>query len=193
MNKIQLTPDRLMYPRPIYLAGTIVNGKPNFMAVGGGGVANGEPPMICMPIRHRQHTLKGIRENLSFSVNFPSVDLVKEVDYCGIVSGSRVDKVAGCNFHLFYGKETNAPFIEECPVNLGLKVMYLMNLGSHMLVIGQVVEAFASENCLTDGKPDVAKIKPMIYAQNPEQYFAFGEFLAKAHSAGVEIKTRSKP
>ncbi len=35
-----------------------------------------------------------IREKNIFSVNIPSVGLVKETDYCGLASGARADKVA---------------------------------------------------------------------------------------------------
>lgn len=190
MRKVELKPDRLMYPRPIYLAGVKVNGKVNFMAVGGGGVANGEPPMLSMNIRHHQYTLKGVFETKSFSINIPRVDLIKETDYCGIVSGAKVDKVAVCRFKIFYGKLPDAPFIEQCPVNLGLRVVHLLNLGSHTLVIGEVVETLVSEGCLTDGKPDARKIKAMIYTQNPEEYYAFGEYLGKPHGIGLELKKK---
>lgn len=49
MAKVTLPPDRCMYPRPALLVGTNVDDKPNFMAVGGGGVVNAKPPMIGIP------------------------------------------------------------------------------------------------------------------------------------------------
>ena len=117
MKKVELAPDRLMYPRPTLLVGSNVDGKANFMAVGGGGVANAGPPMIAVPIRHHQYTLKGILQNMTFSVNTPSVDLIKETDYCGIVSGANIDKSKVCGFNVFYGKLKTAPLIEQCPLN----------------------------------------------------------------------------
>jgi len=190
MAKITLRPDRYMYPRPTLLVGANVDGKANFMAVGGGGVANGEPPMIAVPIRHHCYTLKGIRQNLTFSVNTPSVDLVKEVDYCGITSGAKVDKVKVCQFNVFYGNLKTAPLIEQCPLNLECKVVHILNLGSHSFVIGQVEGTYVSESCLTDGKPDVNKIKPLIFNLESDKYIAFGEVVAKAHSIGQELKAR---
>ncbi|MFC1921177.1 hypothetical protein ACFLYQ_05585, partial [Chloroflexota bacterium] len=59
---------------------------------------------------------KGIKQNMTFSVNVPSADLVKETDYCGIESGSKADKVAVCKFDVFYGKLETAPMVEQCPV-----------------------------------------------------------------------------
>ena len=71
MAIVELTPDRLMYPRPALLVGANVDGKANFMTMGGGGVANSEPPMMSVLLRHNRYTLKGILQNLTFSINTP--------------------------------------------------------------------------------------------------------------------------
>jgi flavin reductase (DIM6/NTAB) family NADH-FMN oxidoreductase RutF len=191
MAKIQLGPQTLIYPMPVLLVGANVDDKPNFMAVGWGGIVNGEPPMISVALLHQRYTLKGIKQNMSFSVNIPSTNLVKETDYCGIISGAKVNKAEVCRFKIFYGKLSNAPLIEQCPINLEYKVMHILNLGSHSLVIGQIEETHISDSCLTDGKPDVNKIKPFIYTTAPaSQYQAFGDIVAKAFSIGKELKEK---
>ena len=190
MSKVTIRPDRYIYPRPTLLVGANVDGKANFLAVGGGGVVNAEPPMIGVPIRHQRYTLKGIQQNLTFSINTPSIDLVRETDYCGITSGAKVDKVKVCQFKVFYGNLKTAPMIEQCPLNLECKVVQILNLGSHSFVIGQVEGSYVSEGCLTDGKPDVNQIKPMIFNLESAEYVAFGEVVAKAFSIGLELKTR---
>ncbi len=188
MVKIEMEPSRWMYPRPTLLVGANIDGKPNFMAVGGGGVANADPPMIAVPIRHHQYTLKGILQNFTFSVNTPSEDMVKETDYCGIVSGARVDKVKDCGFEIFYGNLGTAPLIEQCPINLECKVVNILNLGIHSFVIGEVKGTFISEDCLTDGKPDVKKIKPIVFNLESREYSSIGDVIAKAFSIGREFK-----
>ncbi|OGO57705.1 MAG: NADPH-flavin oxidoreductase [Chloroflexi bacterium RBG_19FT_COMBO_47_15] len=191
MGKILMGPQTLLYPMPALLVGANVDDKPNFMAVGWGGIVNGEPPMISVALRHQRYTLKGIKQNMTFSVNVPSTDLVKETDYCGIISGAKVNKAEVCRFKVFYGKLDNAPLIEQCPVNLECKVVHILDLGSHSLVIGRVEETHVSDSCLTDGKPDVNKIKPLIYTPDPaSQYQALGEVVAKAFSIGKELKSK---
>jgi len=114
--------------------------------------------------------------------------LIKETDYCGIVSGSEVDKADVCNFELFYGKLENAPLIAQCPVNLECTVVHILDLGSHSLVIGKVEETHVSEDCLEDGKPDMEKIKPFSFITHPAgEYRAIGELIAKSHSIGREL------
>ena len=188
MGKIRQGPQTWLYPMPTLLVGANVDGKANFMAAAWGGIANGTPPMISVAIRHSRYTLKGVRQNLTFSVNVPSCDMVREADYCGLKSGAKFDKAAVCGFKVFYGTLETAPLIEECPINLECKVEHILNLGSHALVIGRIVETYASESCLTDDKPDVAKIKPFIYLPTPAScYHSFGEVIAQAFSIGKEL------
>lgn len=191
MSKIAMGPRTLIYPTPAVLVGANVDGKPNFMTVAWCGVASSNPPMVAVAIQPRRYTHKGIRQNLTFSVNIPSTDMVKEADYCGIVSGSKVDKVSVCQFRVFYGKLETAPLIEQCPINLECKVVHILDLGMHSLFIGGIEESHVSESCLTEGKPDVAKIKPLVFTIFPaRQYHNLGGAIAKAFSIGEELKAR---
>ena len=191
MGKTLIGPRTLIYPMPVLIIGANVDDKPNFMAAAWCGIANGEPPMISVGIRPQRYTYKGVRQNMTFSASVPSLDLVKETDYCGIASGSKVDKVEDCRFDVFYGKLGSAPLVEQCPVNLECKVVHILELGSHFLVIGRVEETYVSDDCLTDGKPDVDKIKPLIYTTAPaRQYQALGEVVGRAHDIGWELKAR---
>jgi flavin reductase (DIM6/NTAB) family NADH-FMN oxidoreductase RutF len=95
-----------------------------------------------------------------------------------------------CGFKVFYGSLETAPLIEQCPVNLECKVVHILNLGTHAFVMGEVKGAKITEDCLTDGKPDVKKIRPMIFNLEASEYAAFGEVIAKAFSVGRELKEK---
>lgn len=191
VSKRLLGPQTLLYPLPALLVGANVDGKPNFMAAAWSGIANSEPPMLSVALNHRRHTLKGVKQNYTFSVNVPSVDLAPEMDYCGMASGSRVDKVEVCRFKVFYGKLGSAPLIEQCPVNIECRVAHLLDLGSHCLVIGRIEEVHISEDCLTNDRPDVNKIKPIIYLREPaKQYLDFGRIIGKSGALGKALETR---
>ena len=69
--------------------------------------------------------------------------------------------------------------------------MHILNLGSHALIVGRIEETHVSEDCLTDGKPDVSKVNPLVYIAAPaRQYQALGEVIAKAFTIGNELKAR---
>jgi flavin reductase (DIM6/NTAB) family NADH-FMN oxidoreductase RutF len=191
MAKVQIDPQPFICTTPTVLVGAMVDGESNFMAVAWCGVVNSTPPMVSVAIRPARYTLKGIRETMEFSVNVPSTDLAKETDYCGIVSGAKVDKVSVCKFKIFYGNLKNAPLIEQCPVNLACKVERILELDSHQLIIGRVEETHITEACLIDGKPNIRKIKPLIFAATtPAEYFAFGKSVGKGYSIGKELLER---
>lgn len=188
MAKLKLGPQALVYPMPTFLVGSMVAGRPNFMTVVWGGIACGEPAMVSVAIRPTRYTLKGINENKSFSINIPDAKLVKETDYCGIISGSKADKAAVCGFKIFFGQLAGAPLIESCPVNLECVLHQIVELGSHVLVIGRITETHISEECLTNGRADVAKINPIAYTTGQSQYQSLGAVIGKAFSIGNEIK-----
>jgi flavin reductase (DIM6/NTAB) family NADH-FMN oxidoreductase RutF len=191
MSKTTFGPQTLLYPMPALIIGANVDGKPNFMTAAWAGIANAEPPMISVAIRQVRHTLKGIRQNMTFSVNMPSTDMVTETDYCGITPGIQADKAKDCNFEVFYGKLETVPLVEQCPVNLECKVEHMLELGSHILVIGKIEETYVSDSCLTGGRPDVSKIKPLVFTMSPaSQYQSLGEVIGKAFSIGKELRAK---
>ncbi len=189
MEKKELTPQCLIPVRPILIVGANVMGKANFFEVGGGGSVSSEPPMIALPIRHQRYTLKGIMENRTFSVNIPSVKLVKEADYCGIVSGTKADKVKDCNFNVFYGKLATAPMIEQCSINMECSVVHILGSNSHAIVIGQIDGTYISQELLVDGKPDFNKLSPLLWFVDKAEYVTSGEVVGKSRSSGNELKT----
>jgi flavin reductase (DIM6/NTAB) family NADH-FMN oxidoreductase RutF len=184
MEKIKLGPQTLLYPMPAVLVGTKVNERPNFMTVAWCGIAAHKPPAISAALRKDRYTLKGIRKNGSFSVNVPSSGMVKKADFCGIYSGKNKDKSQ--IFKIFYGELKTAPLIEECPVNLECKAIHYLDLGSHTLVVGEIIEVYITEGCLSDGKGDPCKIDPLIYIPGARKYYRLGEFIAPAFKIGKE-------
>lgn len=186
MKKMKMGPQPMLWAHPTTLVGADVDGKPDFAAVAWTGVAASTPPAVSIALQHSRYSLKGIRRNLTFSVNIPSREMVRETDYCGLISGAKTDKAKDCRFKVFYGKTPNAPLIEQCPINLECKVRHILDMGSHALVIGEVMETHVSEDCLTDGKADIDKVKPFAFL--PGKYHAIGEAFADAFSIGREIK-----
>jgi flavin reductase (DIM6/NTAB) family NADH-FMN oxidoreductase RutF len=184
MEKIKLGPQTLLYPMPAILVGAKVNERPNFMTVAWCGIAAYKPPAVSVALHKDRYTLKGIKENGTFSANVPSSDMVKKADFCGIHSGKNKDKSQ--IFKSFYGELTTAPLIEECPVNLECKAVHYLDLGSHTLVVGEIVEIYMNEGCLRDGKGDPGKIDPLIYIPGTMQYHRLGEFIAPAFKIGKE-------
>ncbi len=138
---------------------------------------------------HKSHyTNIGIRENRTFSINLPSVKMVKETDYCGIFSGKKVDKTK--LFDTFYGKLETAPMIKECPLNMECQLIKTVDFPDHDVFVGEVVETYVDETCLTDEIVDFSKIQPILFVMNDRSYWKLGERFAKAWNIGNELKNR---
>ncbi|HUU40793.1 MAG TPA: flavin reductase family protein [Desulfatiglandales bacterium] len=184
MEKVKLGPNTLLFPMPAVIVGADVNGKPNFMTAAWCGIGSYKPPAVTVALHKNRYTLKGIKETGTFSINISSCDMVKKVDYCGIYSGRNKDKSQ--LFDTFYGELKTAPLIRNCPVNLECKAMHYLDLGSHNLVVGEIIETHIAESCLTDGKADPVKIDPLIYTPGTTKYHRLGEVIASAFEIGKE-------
>jgi flavin reductase (DIM6/NTAB) family NADH-FMN oxidoreductase RutF len=183
MEKVTLGPMPYMSVMPTVLVGANMKGKANYMTAAWATVACMAPPMVCVAINKVRYTAKGIDENKTFSLNIPSVSQVIETDHCGLVSGTQQDK-SGV-FRSFYGKLKTAPLAAECPINIECRLFKSVDCGSHVLFVGEIAEIHADVSCLTNGKPDITKINPIIYAQ--ATYFGVGQEIEKAFSAGKKF------
>ena len=185
MEKVKIDSNTFVYPMPMVLAGSVVDGKANFMAVGWVSRVNFKPPMIGIALGPH-YTNKGIDENKAFSVNVPDISLMAKTDYCGLVSGRKTDK--SIIFKVFYGTLPNAPLIEECPICMACKLYDAKKLPSNTVYIGEIVEAFTEERYLTEGKPDIKKINPFTLTMPDNSYWQVGDHAGKAWSIGKRLK-----
>jgi flavin reductase (DIM6/NTAB) family NADH-FMN oxidoreductase RutF/effector-binding domain-containing protein len=178
---------------PTVLVGANVENKPNYLTVGFVSGVNIKPPIIGVSLNRKHHTVKGILENGTFSINIPSADYIRETDYCGLVSGRAVDK--SLLFSTFYGELKTAPMIEEFPIvcectYTGQKVDFAMDT----IYFGEIIQSYVSRDLYKKGQPaDIIKINPLLTGLD-RQYRAAGAAMGKAFSIGWEyVSTKRAP
>ncbi len=186
MPHVKLGPKPFLMPQPAVLVGTVVDGVPNFMVAAWCGVANHTPPMVTVAVRPSRHTERGIQAHGAFSLNIPSTPLVTRADYCGIASGAKVDKAAV--FPSVPGVLPGAPVIPECPLVLECRLVQTVDLPTHHLHLGEIVEVHADESCLVEGVPDMGRVDPLLYSISDGQYWGVGSPVAKAFQVGRQLK-----
>jgi len=172
-----------LYPMPTVLVGTMVNNKPNYITMAHVGIMGLN--YISLSMNKIHYTNKGIKENGTFSVNIPSIDLVKETDYCGMVSGKKVDKSK--LFKAFFGKLETAPMIEECPINMECKLSKTIDFPNNDIFIGEIVATYYNDNILTNGIVDLNKVQPILFVIHEYTYWKVGEKFAKAKEMGKNL------
>jgi len=77
---------------------------------------------------------------------------LEKVDYCGLMSGKRVDKSE--IFEVFYGDLETAPMIVGCPICMECRLIQTIELPTHYLFVGEIIASYADENYLSDGGID---------------------------------------
>jgi flavin reductase (DIM6/NTAB) family NADH-FMN oxidoreductase RutF len=185
-NKIDLGPKVASYPMPVTLIGANVNGKANFLVAAWFMAAGINPPKVAVALNKTHYTNYGIKENKSFSVCIPSEDMIIATDYCGLISGSKVDK-SGV-FDVFYGKLKTAPMITQCPINIECKLEKVVDNGGHEIFVGKVFSTITEEEYLTEGTINLRQVKPFMLSLSDRLYCGLGESKAKAWEAGNNYK-----
>jgi len=187
-----LGPSTAAFPTPTWVVATYdKNGRANAMTAAWGGVANSTPPSIFVAIRPDRYTYENILAKREFTICIPSEEYVREADYFGLESGRETNKIEASGLTAVKAEKVNAPYIAEFPMHLECKLADRMNLGSHFVIIGQIVDVKAREEIL-DHKDsiEIQKLKPIIYSPTDRNYYGVGEEIGTAFSIGKEFKKK---
>ncbi len=187
MAKVELGKGRAYYPMTCALVGATVEGKPNYLTIAWFSMVNPDPPYLAVAMNKAHYTNTGIKANGTFSLNIPSAGMVEITDYCGIVSGRKVDKAD--LFETFYGKLETAPMIRECPLSFECRLVKTLDLPAEELFIGEIVNSYCDEEFLGEGKtPDLKRINPFMLTMSDRRYFTLGEEIGRAWEIGKKFK-----
>ena len=78
--------------------------------------------------------------------------------------------------------------IEQCPLNIECRLINTIDMGTHDLFIGEVVETYCEEKILVKGAVDYAKIKPILFDKISRGYWKLGTRFADAWDIGKKLK-----
>lgn len=185
MEKMNIGDNPFLLPMPMVIVGSCIGERPNFMAVGWACRVNFKPAVMSVAIG-RHATADAIRETGEYSINIPSVDLLKETDLVGLASGYEFDKSSV--FDLFYGSLKKAPMIGECPVSIECRVLQSVELPLDTIFIGEVLGVWSEEKYLTDGSPDIEKVRPFCLTMPDNRYWSVGAPVGRAWHDGKGLK-----
>ncbi len=183
-------PVNALYPMPTTLVGTIVDDKPNFLAVAHVGILNhGTPQYLSIGLHQSHYSNAGIHANRTFSICLPPEKRMVETDYCGIMTGRKTDKAA--LFDVFYGELKTAPMIRACPVNMELALHDVLKFESHEIFVGQLVQTYADDDVHRDGVIDISRLKPLLFDMASKKYWSLGAVLGQCWGAGKALKRQT--
>jgi flavin reductase (DIM6/NTAB) family NADH-FMN oxidoreductase RutF len=163
-------------PCPVWVIGSYdAAGKPNVMTASWAAICCSQPPMVTVSLRKATYTYGSIMESKAFTVNVPSEEFVKEAAYFGSVSGRDVDKFKASGLTPVKSSLVNAPYVKEFPLVIECKLVRTVELGLHTMFIGEIVDVKAAESVIgAGGAPDIAKLKPFVFAPGNADFYGVG-------------------
>ncbi|NQT59466.1 MAG: flavin reductase family protein [Bacteroidetes bacterium] len=185
MDKVRL-PDQKEFGflMPVVLVGAEVSGRPAYLTAAWVTRVESSPPQIAI-VLSPHHTNLGIEKYSEFSINVPGKDMVEKTDYCGMVSGNRVDK--SLIFETFKGELQHAPMIKECPITMECRVVQKVPIGRHTLYVGEVVGVYKDKDQRKSVKSGESTTNAIVFSSLDAAYFTVGKFLGKAWDCGKKI------
>lgn len=174
-----------LYPTPLVVVGAMVNGKPTWTLVAHTGIPSHDTVMVSLAKPH--YINSGVKASKALSINLVDESWLAKADYCGCVTGGKVDK---SDVFAYIIGETGAPMISEAKLTLECTVEDIYETAQFENFMLKIAHTFADEAILTeDGKkPDFSKFKPVLFEMPGYTYLKTGETIAKCMSLGKELK-----
>ncbi len=130
--------------------------------------------LMYIGIRPSRYSNKIIRKEKRFGINYMTANFVREVDYCGLVSGKNVDKFKVTKFTKEQGV-LGIPIIKESPLNIECLVREIIRKDEHDIFLGEV-------KSISRG---TSRIDWLFH--DGFKYFSNSGFVGRVYCAGKEL------
>lgn len=176
----------ILFPAPVLVVGTYDDdGRANVMTAAWGGIACSKPPCVSVSLRSATASHGNIMSRKAFTISLPSEDNAAQADYFGLVSGRDRDKFEDSGLTAVRSDLVDAPYVGEFPLVLECAVVGVHELGLHTQFIGEIRDVKVDDTLLdADGRIDIGRLRPILFAMDPGAYYAVGSLVGKAHSMG---------
>ena len=178
------------HPTPVWVVGSYgEDGRADGMVAAWGGVVSSQPARLGVSIRPSRQTYANIMAKKAFSICVPDAAHTAQADYLGIASGKDEDKFAATGLTAVPCPDVDAPYVAEFPLAVQCRLTQTVEVGVHVLCIGEGVGILAAESILDDkDRIDVLKADPFTFAIDSKMYHRLGEAVGKAYSIGLQYK-----
>ncbi len=163
MEKVALSPKVTLFPMPSAVISVGKGNEANLITLAYIGKVCLNPPIIAISIQPIRHSYKLIESYREFVINYPSIDQLKNTDYCGTRSGRDEDKWKNLNLTKEEASIVKVPMIKEFPLNMECKVIKSIKLGSHVCYFGEVVATHCNKEYISNDNIDPTKMKIFAY------------------------------
>ncbi len=103
------------------------------------------PCMVLLVMNQRRYTYELIKQNNELVINVPDESLLEQTHFVGTVSGRNADKFKAAGLTPTPASVVKCPLIAECAGHLECRITNTFTIGTHDLVLCQVIHASAEE------------------------------------------------
>lgn len=139
MKKLELSSKISTFPMPAAVISVGSGEENNLITLAYVGKVCFDPPIIAISVQPKRHSYHLIEKYGEFVINYPTINQLKETDYCGTRSGRDVNKWKKLNLTKEQASIVKVPMIKEFPWNMECKVVNRIELGTHVCFFGEVV------------------------------------------------------
>lgn len=164
------------------------DGRPNMMTVAWGGICCSRPPCIYVSLREATYSHGNILSRRAYTVSIPGEEYWREADYTGIASGRDTDKFEDTALTPARSAVVDAPYVDEYPLVLECRLKETVDLGLHTMFVGEIIDVKADQDVLTDDRPDLQKIKPILFGSGDRGYHSVGPRIGDAFTNRTPLK-----
>ena len=187
-NKVMWKPGTFLYPLPVVMVSCGTMEKSNIITVAWTGILNTNPATVYIAVRPTRYSYHLIKEEGEFVINLTNKNLVRATDWCGVKTGSQVDKFKEMKLTKEKANFVKCPMIKESPVSVECKVREIQEMGSHHIFIADVLAIDADKQYIDEnGAFDISKCDLIAYANG--HYYALGKKLGKF---GFSVQKKKK-
>lgn len=167
-----------VYPLPAVMVSCGTMEKSNIMTVAWTGILNTNPAMCYISVRPERYSYNLIKEQGEFVINLTNEKLAYATDWCGVKTGSKVDKFKEMHLTKEKAEFVKCPVIKESPVAIECRVKEIKELGSHHMFIAEVLSIDADEQYIDEkGAFDISKCNLIAYLNG--HYYSMGKKIGR--------------
>ncbi len=172
-------PGTMIYPLPAVLVSCGDMERSNLITVAWTGTICTNPAMCYISVRPERHSYLIIASTMEFTINLTTESMAHATDLCGVKSGRDIDKWEVTGLTKGKGVNVSCPYIVESPLSIECRVKEIMHLGSHDMMIAEVLGVLADDSLLdpSTGAFDLGQAGLINYSHG--QYYRQGEEIGR--------------
>lgn len=149
----------------------------NMLTVAWTGTVCTNPPMLYISVRPERHSYPLLLKNMEFTMNLTTGKMARATDWIGVRSGKDFDKWKETGLTPEPGEMVKSPSIKESPLAIECRIKEVMHLGSHDMMLADVLCLRADENFIDPASGAFSLKDAGLMAYVHGGYFSLGELL----------------